>query len=395
MTAHPMDIDRLAARITGHLAVLVEEIGPRPPGSPANRRATDHVRCTLASCGLDVREQPFEATWWLPGPAGIEIAGERIDLPPTPFGRPCDAAGPVLRLASDEDLASAMPAPGAVVVLDGLLSAEPYFPKAFPFLEIPGQRARLALLEGSRPAAVVAVVRDAGPYAAFEDGDLTFPYLAVPEAVGDRLVDGDPVRVRIGGRLDSGPGVNVSGRSGGDGPRTVISAHVDSKVTGPGAFDNAGGVATVLALAEEGLPDGLPVELVLFNGEDHYAAPGEQAWLAATELAEVTDIVNVDGAGVTGRASSAVALAASPAIEKRLAAAVGRRPGWELADPWYQSDHAIFAMRGIPSLAIASAGLDDLLMSVAHTERDTLDIVDARILADVAAFVADWVAGRS
>jgi hypothetical protein len=51
-------------------------------------------------------------------------------------------------------------------------------------------------------------------------------------------------------------------------------------------------------------------------------------------------------------------------------------------------------MRGIPSVAIASVGLDDLLVSVAHTERDTLDVVDPRILADVAAFVADWVAHR-
>jgi aminopeptidase YwaD len=387
-----MDLDRLATRISAHLHVLAEEIGPRPPGSPANRRATDHVRRALTACDLDVRQQAFEATWWQPGPAGIDIAGDRIDLPPTPFGRPCDAIGAVLRLASDADLAGATPMPGAVIVIDGTLSAEPYFPKAFPFLDLPEQRARLARLEAIRPAAVVAVVRDGGPYAAFEDGDLAFPYLAVPAVVGDRLADGDRVRVHVGGRLERGLGVNVSARSGASGPRTVISAHVDSKVTGPGAFDNAGGVAVLLALAEEGLPDGVPVELVLFNGEDHYAAPGEQAWLAATDLGTVTDVVNVDGAGVAGRASSAVALAASPATEAHLAEAIAARPGWVLADPWYQSDHAIFAMRGIPSVAIASAGLDDLLASVAHTEHDTLDVVDVRILADVAGFVAEWVA---
>jgi len=387
-----MDLDGLSARIAWHLQVFVEEIGARPPGSPANRRATDHVRRTLAACGLDVREQAFEATWWLPGPAGIDVGGERIDLPPTPFGRPCDAAGAVLRLASDADLAGATPAPGAVVVIDGPLSAEPYFPKAFPFLDLPEQGARIALLEGLHPAAVVAVVRDASPYAVFEDGDLAIPYLAVPVAVGDRLVDGNRIRVHVGGRLERGPGVNVCAWAGGPGPRTVVSAHVDSKVTGPGAFDNAGGVAALLALAEAGLPQGVPLELVFFNGEDHYAAPGELAWLAATDLADVTDVVNVDGAGVAGRASSAVALASPPETEARLAEAVARRPGWVLADPWYQSDHAIFAMRGIPSVAITSTGLDDLLASVAHTERDTLDVVDPRILADVALFVADWVA---
>jgi hypothetical protein len=44
-------------------------------------------------------------------------------------------------------------------------------------------------------------------------------------------------------------------------------------------------------------------------------------------------------------------------------------------------------------VAIASAGLHDLLASIAHTERDTLEIVDPAILAGVAAFVADWVRG--
>ena len=107
-----MDLDRLAERIARHLQVLVEEIGPRPPGSPANRRATDHVSRVLAACGLDVQEQAFEATWWLPGPAGIDVGSDRIDLPPTPFGRPCDAVGPILRLASDTDLAAATAAPG-------------------------------------------------------------------------------------------------------------------------------------------------------------------------------------------------------------------------------------------------------------------------------------------
>jgi len=388
-----MDLDRLAASIARHLRVLVEQIGPRPPGSPANRAATDHVSRALAEAGLDVRELPFTALWWRPGPASVDMGDEHVALAPTPFGRPCDVEARVVRLTSDADLAAAVPGPGAIVVIDGPLSAEPYFPKAFPFLDLPEQRRRIALLEAVRPAVVVAVVREAGPYAAFEDGDLSFPYLAVPATLGDRLADGDRVRVRVGGVLERGPGVNVCARSGGPGPRTVVSAHVDSKVTGPGAFDNAGGVATLLALAEEGLLANLSVELVFFNGEDHYAAPGEQAWLAETDLASVRDVVNVDGAGVAGRASSAVALAASPAVEVRLAAMVAARPGWELAEPWYESDHAIFAMRGIPSVAIASAGLHDLLASIAHTERDTLEIVDPAILADVARFVADWVRG--
>ena len=49
----------LARRIAAHLRVLVQEIGPRPPGSPANRRATGYLVRTLTTAGLAVRTQPF------------------------------------------------------------------------------------------------------------------------------------------------------------------------------------------------------------------------------------------------------------------------------------------------------------------------------------------------
>ena len=64
-----------------------------------------------------------------------------------------------------------------------------------------------------------------------------------------------------------------------------------------------------------------------------------------------------------------------------------------MSPPWYESDHAIFAMRGIPSLAITSAGDRDRLGRISHTDRDTRAVVDPVVLADVAAFVADWIRG--
>jgi len=145
----------------------------------------------------------------------------------------------------------------------------------------------------------------------------------------------------------------------------------------------------LLALAETGLPEG--VELVFFNGEDHYAAPGEQAWLAETDLDAVRMAINLDGAGVAGRQTSVAALACPPDVEEQLGRLIVGRPGWVLSAPWFESDHAIFAMRGISSLAITCEGAHDLLATVAHTPADTLDMVDAHVLADVASFTADWL----
>jgi aminopeptidase YwaD len=45
--------------------------------------------------------------------------------------------------------------------------------------------------------------------------------------------------------------------------------------------------------------DGPTVELVAFNGEDHWAAPGEVAWLKhrGGRLGDVRLAVNIDGIG--------------------------------------------------------------------------------------------------
>jgi aminopeptidase YwaD len=386
-----VDASATVERIATDLRVLVEAIGPRPPGSPANRQATDYLRATLSTAGLAVSEQSFEVRWWEPGPARVTLADGAIDVAPAPFGRPCDVRGRVLRLADDRQIAAASPGPDRILVLTGDLAVEPYFPIAFPFLELPDQRARLERLATLRPEAVVVVADRRGPFSVLEDGDLPFPYLIVGSELGDRLRDDVPISIEVGGAIHESTGRNIAARTGEGAPRAVLSAHVDSKVTTPGALDNAGGVATLLALAAAGLPDGLPLELVFFNGEDHYRAPGEVAWLAATDLGSVALAINLDGAGAVGRDTTIAPMACPPALEERVRAAVSSRAGWSLAEPWYESDHAMFAMRGIPSLALTSARPEDGLLEIVHTARDTLEVVDPAILAEVAAFLERWL----
>jgi aminopeptidase YwaD len=390
-----MDATWLKSRIAAHVRALAGEIGPRPSGSPANRLATDYLAVVLRSAGFEVQEHPFTCDWWEPGSATLQIGGAWVDVPPSPFSRPCDVRGRVTRLDDDAALTAASPSPGRVIVIGGELTAESYPAKCFPFLDAPEQRARIARLEALEPAAVIAAVPAWRMVPVLEDGDLAFPYLAVPTTYTDRLRTDREIAVRITGALHAGSGINVSARVGGEGPRTVLCAHIDSKVTTPGAFDNAGGVATLLALAESSLADGhdairRPIELVFFNGEDHFAAPGEQVWLAATDLGEIELAVNLDGAGVVGQPTSVTLLGCPPDLATTVTGLVASRPGWEIGAPWFESDHAIFAMRGIPAVAITAANAHHL-PNVIHTERDTTRMVDAGILADVAAFLQVWL----
>jgi aminopeptidase YwaD len=383
-----MSTESLPDRIERHLRVLARDIGPRPPGSPANRQATTYLEIVLAGAGLPVERLPFSATVWEPGETELLLHGHGLRVESAPFSRPGEASGRVVRVGRHDDLVRRADLTGAIVVCTGDLAREPYFPKAFPFLDLPEQRATLAALEAVRPAAVIAVApADDGFEPVFEDPDLAFPYLTVGPAIGDRLRDGAGVELRCGGRLGRGDGVNVSALRPGRGPTTVVSAHVDSKATTVGALDNAGSVAALLALAELGLPGDGSLELVFFNGEDHYAAPGEQAWLAARNLGSIGLEVNVDGAGLAGHGTRVAALAAAPALDGEVRAAVGRHVGFRLGDPWYESDHAVFAMRGIPSLALTTDAPVALAKRLAHAPGDTVDSVDPDVLASVTTFL--------
>lgn len=378
----------LAERIDHHLRVLAEDIGARPPGSPANQRATEHVATTLVDAGLAVRRDPFRTRWWEPGPGVLTMTGREVPVVPNPYSSPCDVrrarAVAVSDLTALEALADG-PA-GRVVVLTGGLAREPLWPVAFPFLIEPSHRAIAAALLAARPAAVIAVSDHWQPI--LEDPDLGVPSTTIRPQDADKLDSDAEVSLRLGGAVHRGDGFNVSGRTAEPGPRVVLSAHVDSKVTTPGAFDNAGGVAVLLALAEQGLPAGVPVEVVAFNGEDHVDACGEVAWLAATDLTELAAIVNIDGAGLRGRGSSLAPMGCPPDLRERLTALLADRPGWELAEPWYESDHAVLAMRGIPAIAITSAGVHEAMQRIAHTSKDTVEVVDVEVLVAVAETVA-------
>jgi aminopeptidase YwaD len=378
----------LGRRIREHVRVLVSEIGPRPPGSPANARATAHAEAVLERAGLNVERRPFRATWWEPGHARLGVAGRVIELEGTPFSRPCHCRGHVTRRSTEAELNHPIE-PASIVVLDGELAAEPYFPKAFPFLDLPDQRVRLEKLEAARPSAVILIAPDRRPMSWIEDGDLAFPYLVVEPSIGD-LVEGAMVDVAIEGRLTEGSGVNLSARTVASGPRSVLCAHIDSKVTTPGAIDNAGGVATLLAIAETRRLDDRSVEFVAFNGEDHYAAPGEQAWLASTDLDSIRDVVNLDGIGARDRQTVVSGLALPASQEQRLHALVADHRSVTIGPPWFESDHAIFASRGIPSLALTSADAHELA-SVLHGPEDTLERLDVDALAATAEFVIDWL----
>jgi len=52
--------------------------------------------------------------------------------------------------------------------------------------------------------------------------------------------------------------------------------------------------------------------------------------------------------------------------------------------PWYQGDHMVFAMNGVPALATTSEGFMDIETQFAHTPKDRPELVDCEQLVEIA-----------
>jgi aminopeptidase YwaD len=377
-------------RLERHLQVLVEDLGARPPGSPANGLATAYARDVLRAAGHPVIERPFTTRWWEPGPGTLELGGRTFDVTPNPYSRGADVRGRAVLAGQLEELEALPSTAGEVLVLTDELTTAQVLPAAFPFLDLPDHRRIRAALHRLEPAAVIAVSDHWEPI--LEDPDLPFPSTTIATELGRDVRPGDELHLVVSGAVHPGAGVNLSTRLGHRDHRLLLCAHLDSKATTPGAFDNAASVATLLTLAELGHLDVGPIELVLFNGEDHFDAGGEVAWLATTDLGEIVGGCNLDGVGLAGQRTSLATLACPEPLTTALQGWVDRRAGWVAADPWYESDHAILAMRGIPAVAITSEDVHALLGGLAHTPADTLDVLDLDVLEQLVDELPDLLA---
>jgi aminopeptidase YwaD len=137
------------------------------------------------------------------------------------------------------------------------------------------------------------------------------------------------------------------------------------------------------------------VELLLVNGEDHYAAPGELDWLAAhgDHLDRVMLAINIDGAGYREGRTAFSTYNIDPATEDLIEQALDPRASVISGPAWYQSDHAIFAMRGRPALAFTTELVEEMLETLFHAPDDTPDQVDPGLVVDLARAIADLIVG--
>lgn len=388
------------ARVLSVVDRLCSVAPDRRPGGAGNGESVDFVAQLLEDAGWDVSLPEFDCLNWVGGDAFVSIGDATIQVVPSPYGKGVDAVGPIRVVTRSDDLEQP-DLRGAVVVVSGDLVSEPMTPKSYPFYGSDEHTAIISALEHARPVAVIAVTGKypelcgaLDPFPWIEDGDFNIAAAAVrPTDAGCLLEsEGEVAHVTIDATRIPSTARNIVARRGPQDRRVTVCAHIDTKPGTPGAVDNATGVAALVALAErlhehEELPVG--VELLAVNGEDHFAGPGEVAWLAANsgQLNAIELFINIDGAGYR---RGQTAFSFYNVDDQRSTTTRRVFDGFDdlvEGPPWYQSDHAILAMQGKPALAFTTEFIDEMLIELFHADTDTVDQVAPERIASLAAAI--------
>lgn len=377
-----------------HLRRLVEP-GPRPIGSSANQAAADYIHDQFSSLGYQVEEQPYDCIAFEEAGAVLEIDGQPAPVEVNPFSLPCDVRGAPLPLCSLAEL-DAADIGGRIVLFYGELASATISPKSW-FLKTERDDQILRRLENGRPAALIAPSAASVEYLHLTlDWELDLPAATIPFETVLRLVQqpGSSLHLTLQGRRVPSQARNIVARKPGSGAqRVVLCAHFDTMINTPGAMDNAGGVSIILALAGLLREDELPytLEFIAFNGEE-YLPIGDDEYVrrAGDTFEQILFALNIDGAGAAYTTTSITMMSAAAGFQAQVEKITAAYPGVTWVEPWPESNHSTFAMRGVPSLAVSSVGARHL----AHTPEDTLAVMSEKKIEEALSLAAEIIRSR-
>jgi Zn-dependent M28 family amino/carboxypeptidase len=379
------------------LRVLTDEIGPRLTGSDGYRRAAAFCSRVFSSYGLtNVRLEPFEVNGWLPGPASAEALAPysrelRIDTLGQSSNTP--AGGIIAEVVdvghgTEEDFARSGTRLKGKIVLAGLNGPTDRGPstKEWEKVLFAAERGAVAcmIISPTKGGVTRTRISSFGPVSpipaiaiAYEDG---LWLRRTTESAGN-------IRVKMLVRneiLDKAVTENVVAEiKGREKPEemVILGAHLDTWFLGPGAADNALGVAIVMEtariLSDPDLAPQRTIRFVLFSGEEQgMLGSFEYVQAYARELDRIVLMMNLDMAGsMYPRVLSPYG--ASP-IEDAIREALPVLAGLGITHierryP-FDSDDLNFVARGVPALGIYGNGTRD--MSWYHSRADTIDKID-------------------
>ena len=380
-----------------YLATLCSVKPNRRVGSPGNRAATDFFARTIQPWGYLIDATPFPCLDFESGGASLSHQDESFEAQVSPYSLGCYVKARLAVVSTVEELA-ACACSGTILLMKGPICSEQLMPKNFVFYNPEHHQRIYALLEEKRPAAIITatgknpdLVGAMYPFPLIEDGDFDIPSVYCTDVVGERISEraGEVFTLKIEARRIPATACNVIAcRNAEAKEKIVVCAHIDAYGDAPGALDNASGTAVQLLLAELlAQYDGrLGIEIVAFNGEDHYSAAGQMDYLQryGKSMDQILMAINIDDVGYVRGKTAYSLYECTDSLENKADAVFGADDGLIRGEQWYQGDHMIFVQNGIAAMAITSERFPELMATVTHTAKDTPEIINYDKLVELA-----------
>lgn len=399
-----MDKKELTNRAKAHLQVLCADIGERRVGSEGNRRATTYAKKVLQEVGWRVEETELAVVDWKTDGTSLTCGDRSYEVFSSHYSLGCSVRGELVAVCNVEQLENT-DINDKIILLHEDIAAQQIAPKNFPFWNPEEHQRLITLLEKGTPKALItATERNAAsaggvyPFPLFEDGDFDIPSVFMKDTEGEKLLAHAGQAVELVSKAKRIPetAYNVIARRSEQAKnRIVVTAHVDTKIGTPGAIDNGTGVTVILLLAELLKDTKYPIELVLFNGEDYYAAPGQIKYMEqnARHFEDILLNINIDGVGYKEGYTCFSPFELPADIEAPLHQMLRETPVIEEGTPWYQGDHSLFLQNGRPAIAVSSCWFIDHMecQDITHTAKDNLDIVNYDRVAESAIGITELI----
>ncbi|OJF94625.1 M28 family metallopeptidase [Alkalibacterium sp. 20] len=370
------------------------EIGERLTGSENNKKVEAYAENYFKDQGFEVELQRFSCLDFKTADAELTFKGETIPVKPSYYTTGCSVTGEYVKIETVAELKGSS-LTDKIAVLHSELTEEQIMPKSFPFYNPKGHQEIVRLLEEKNPVAIVTVVEK--DESIFEDGDFTIPSVYVTKNEGEKLLENNgEIKLVVNAAREDSHGANVIARLNPEKRhKVVLTAHMDTKSGTPGALDNATGIAILLLLSQLIKSEDIDfcLELLLLNGEDYYSIPGQRKYMD-TYLKAPRDIllaINCDGVGLKNSPTTVTFIEGERELKNQLKDRLLDNRDLEFIDPWVQGDHMIFAMENIPVIAFTSKGIFQLLETVIHTEKDTIELIDHEKIIKVVRILEETV----
>ena len=135
------------------------------------------------------------------------------------------------------------------------------------------------------------------------------------------------------------------------------------------------------------------LKLLLLNGEDYYSTPGQLNYMEEylNDNESIFLVINCDGVGMKDSPTAISFMELNREKEELVKGMALKRDGIDVIEPWVQGDHMLFVMNGIPAITFTSKEILKLIDVIAHTEKDSLDIIDHKEVLKIILFIDEII----